>query len=85
MMKYLALFLTLFLISGCASDPIEQPVVVEIPAQLLEQVDTPVLAIETAGDVALLLVALVAALREANGQLAMIGELVERWKVALAS
>ena len=83
MMKYLALFLALSLISGCA-DPIEQPVVVEIPAQLLEQIETPTLASDAAGDVALLIVALVSALNEANGQLATIKELVERWKVALA-
>ncbi|PCJ75515.1 MAG: hypothetical protein COA53_06370 [Rhodobacteraceae bacterium] len=83
-MKCLTLFLTLFLISACGK-PYEQPVVVEIPPQLLEQVDTPVLVSETAGDVALLIVALVAALREANGQLATIEELVERWKEALAS
>ena len=84
MMKYLALFLGLSLSSGCA-DPIEQPVLVEIPPQLLEQVEMPTLASDAAGDVALLIVALVSALSEANGQLATIEELVARWKTALAS
>lgn len=84
-MKYLTLFLALFLISACAPDPIEQPIVVEIPASLLEEVEAPLLESDAAGDVALLIVALATALKEANGQLATIGELVERWKEALAS
>ena len=82
-MKFLPLFLILFLISACA-DPIEVPVAVEIPPQLLAQVDKPSLRGDTAGDVAILLSGMSGALDKANAQLSAIDCLYAKHKAVLA-
>jgi len=76
------LSLSLIALSGCSSSPVKTetvtvyvPQTVKVPKELADPVPVPQVAIETNSDMADLIVALKAALAEANRKLEAIGEL----------